>query len=141
MTTLMGKTVAGERYRALVSSMFGLAALALAAIGLYGLLARTVADRQREIGVRMALGARPNDVLSLVVRDGARLVVVGLAIGIPISLGVAQLIRTQLFGVAPTAPHIIAMACALLATASIVATFVPARRASHVDPIVTLRAN
>jgi predicted permease len=141
MATLMGRTVAGERYRALLSSMFGLAALVLASIGLYGLLARTVADRQREIGVRVALGARPGDVLALIVRDGARLVVAGLAIGIPISLGAAQLIRTQLFGVAPTAPHIIAMACALLATASIVATFVPARRASHVDPIVTLRAN
>jgi ABC-type lipoprotein release transport system permease subunit len=89
----------------------------------------------------MALGARPNDVLALVVRDGVRLVAIGLLAGVPTALGAAQLIRTQLFGVAPTAPHIIAMACALLATASIVATFVPARRASHVDPIVTLRAN
>ena len=138
---LMGRTVAGERFRAVLSSVFGLSALVLAAIGLYGLLARTVADRQREIGVRMALGARPNDVLSLVVRDCVRLVVAGLVIGIPISLGVAQLIRTQLFGVDPAAPHIIATACALLAAASIVATVVPARRASHVDPIVTLRAN
>jgi ABC-type antimicrobial peptide transport system permease subunit len=141
MATLMGKAVASERYRAVLSSMFGLAALALASIGLYGLLARLVADRQREIGVRMALGASPNDVLSLVVRDGVRLVLAGLAIGVPIALGAAQLIRTQLLGVVATAPHIIVAACGLLAAASIAAALVPARRASRVDPIVTLRAN
>jgi putative ABC transport system permease protein len=141
MTELMGRTVAGERYRALLSSMFGAAALILASIGLYGLLARTVADRQREIGIRIALGARPRAVLALVARDGGRLIAMGLATGVPIAIGAGRLIRTQLFGVEPTAAHVLAGACTILGTAALIATLVPARRASKVDPMTTLRAN
>jgi predicted permease len=141
MGDLMGRTVAGERYRALLSSMFGLAALMLAAIGLYGLLARDVAERQREIGIRMALGADRSRVSRLVAVEGGRLVVLGLVVGIPIAIGAAQLIRTQLFGVEPTQSHVIAAACAVLGGAALVATLVPARRASRVDPMTTLRAN
>jgi len=139
--TLIGRTVAGERFRAVLSSVFGLSALVLAAIGLYGLLARLVVDRRREIGIRMAMGAAPGAVLALVIGDGIRLVVIGLALGIPISLGAAQLIRAQLFGVSPAAPHIIVVACALLGAATVAATLVPARRAARIDPIVTLRAS
>ena len=141
MSDLMRRTVAGERYRALLSSIFGVAALMLASIGLYGLLARTVADRQREIGIRMAVGARPAQVLALVVRDGGWLIAAGLAIGVPIAIGAGHLIRTQLFGVEPTAAHVLAGACAVLGSAALIATLVPARRASRVDPMKTLRAN
>ena len=141
MNELMGKTVAAERYRALLSSIFGVAALILASIGLYGLLARTVAERQREIGIRIALGAHPRAVLALVARDGGWLLAAGLGIGVPIAIGAGHLIRTQLFGVDPTAAHVIARACVVLGTSALVATLVPARRASRVDPMTTLRAN
>jgi ABC-type antimicrobial peptide transport system permease subunit len=141
MDMLMGKTVANERYRALLSSMFGVAALVLASIGLYGLLARGVAERQREIGIRVALGARPIEVLTIVVREGGVLLLAGLAAGVPIALGAAQLIRGLLFGVTPTAPHIVVAACGVLSVAGLVATFLPARRASRVDAMVTLRAD
>jgi ABC-type antimicrobial peptide transport system permease subunit len=100
-----------------------------------------VADRQREIGIRMAVGARPAQVLALVARDGGWLIAAGLAIGVPVAIGAGHLIRTQLFGVEPTAPHVIAGACAVLGSAALIATLVPARRASRVDPMKTLRAN
>jgi ABC-type antimicrobial peptide transport system permease subunit len=121
---LMRRTIDEERYRAALSSAFGGSALVLAAIGLYGLLARRVADQRREIGVRMAVGARPADIVSWVVRDAGRLVLTGLALGIPAAVGAARLLRSQLYGVEPSAPHI-------FATASIRSSpFAPTRKAS-----------
>lgn len=134
-------TIAEERYRAALSSTFGVSALVLAAIGLYGLLARRVAEQRREIGVRMAVGARPLDIIAQVAGDAARLVAVGLAVGVPAALAASRLLRAQLFGVDASAPHVFVLASAVLVAAALVAAMVPASRAGRVDPIVILRAD
>jgi hypothetical protein len=128
-----------ERFRAMLSSMFGLAALVLAAVGLYGLTARQVVERRREIGVRTALGARPGQVRALLLRQAGIALAIGLAIGAPAAIASAQLARSLLFGVSPTDPRLVAVASAVLAVAAIVAIVVPAHRASRIDPSVTLR--
>jgi putative ABC transport system permease protein len=140
MRTMMARTVANERYRATLSSVFGGAALVLAAIGLFGLLTRAVNERRREIGVRMAVGAKPSDVVRLVMREGGGLVAGGLFVGVPAALASAQLIRSQLYGVGPSDPHIFVLVSAVLGTVACVAMLLPAIRASRVDPISTLRA-
>ena len=140
MRTMMARTVANERYRATLSSAFGLAALVLAAIGLFGLLTRAVNERRREIGVRMAVGARPGDVVRLVMREGGLLVAGGLVVGVPAALAVAQLIRAQLYGVGPSDPHVFVFVSVVLSVVAAGAMALPAIRASRVDPISTLRA-
>jgi predicted permease len=140
MRTMMARTVANERYRATLSSAFGVAALVLAAIGLFGLLTRAVNERRREIGVRMAVGARPGDVVRLVMREGGLLVAGGLLVGVPAALAVAQLIRAQLYGVGPSDPHVFVLVSVVLSVVATGAMALPAIRASRVDPISTLRA-
>jgi predicted permease len=140
MRTMMARTVANERYRATLSSAFGVAALVLAAIGLFGLLTRAVNERRREIGVRMAVGARPGDVVRLVMREGGLLVAGGLLVGVPAALAVAQLIRAQLYGVGPADPHVFVLVSVVLSVVASGAMALPAIRASRVDPISTLRA-
>jgi predicted permease len=138
MTTMVDHSVSDERFRAELSSAFGIAAVILAAVGLFGLLSRGVVTRQREIGIRMALGARPADVMRLVVAQGAGLVAVGLAIGLPLAAGAAHVMSSLLFGVTPGAPHTFAVVAAVLALVACVATVGPARRAAAVDPLVAL---
>jgi putative ABC transport system permease protein len=140
METLMERSVANERYRATLSSAFGGGALMLAAIGLFGLLTRAVNERRREIGVRMAVGAKPADVVRLVMREGGLLVAGGLLVGVPVALASAQLIRSQLYGVGPSDPRVFILVAAVLSTVGCVAMIFPALRASGVDPISTLRA-
>jgi putative ABC transport system permease protein len=141
MTALLDRSVGNQRYRAILASVFGGTALLLASVGLYGLLTRVVADRRREIGVRMALGARPGDVVAMVAGQGTRLVAIGLACGLPPSIAAGKLSSSLLFGVTPTMPHTFALVAGLLGTVSVVATVWPARRAAHVDPVVALRAD
>jgi putative ABC transport system permease protein len=140
MRTMMARTVANERYRATLSSAFGGAALLLAAIGLFGLLTRAVNERRREIGVRIAVGAKPGDVVRLVMREGGLLVVGGLVAGVPAALAAAQLIRAQLYGVGPSDPHVFVLVSAVLSIVACTAMMLPAIRASRTDPISTLRA-
>jgi putative ABC transport system permease protein len=140
MRTMMARTVANERYRATLSSAFGGAALLLAAIGLFGLLSRAVNERRREIGVRIAVGATPGDVVRLVMREGGLLVAGGLIVGVPAALASAQLIRSQLYGVGPSDPHIFTLVSAVLSLVACSAMVLPAIRASRTDPISTLRA-
>lgn len=139
MEVALVKSIAEERFRAMLSACFGGAALVLAAVGLYGLATRRAADRRREFGVRVPLGAGPANVRALVLRDAMIIVGLGLALGLPAAYAASQITGTMLFGVSPTSPHIFFGASAVLATAAILASLGPARRASRLDPIVVLR--
>jgi predicted permease len=128
-----------ERLVASLSSAFGLLATLLAAIGLYGVMAYTVARRTREIGVRMALGAASGDVVWLVMREVLVLVAIGVGIALPVAWGLTSLVKTQLYGITPNDPLSIALATAGIALVALAAGYVPARRATLVDPIRALR--
>ena len=132
-------TIVQERMMATLAGAFGLLALTLASVGLYGLLAYTVARRTREIGIRMALGAPRRRVVGLVLNGAARLVIVGIALGVPAAWAVSRWVESMLFGVKATDPAAIAGAAVLLAAVAQVAAYVPAWRASHVDPLIALR--
>lgn len=128
-----------ERLVARLSGFFGVLALALACIGLYGLLSYEVARRTREIGIRTALGAQQRDVLRIVIGQGLALAVVGSVIGIAVALGVTRYLQTFLYGVRPTDPVTYGGVAIVLAAVALAACYVPARRAMKVDPIVALR--
>jgi ABC-type antimicrobial peptide transport system permease subunit len=128
-----------EKLLARLSWIFAAVAATLAAIGLYGLMAYAVANRARDIGVRMALGARRDRVLRAEVSSALRLVVIGIAIGIPIAVAGGRLIAAQLYEVSPADPATLAAAAAILTFVGGLAAFGPARRASRVDPILALR--
>jgi predicted permease len=131
---------AGEQIAlAKLSSFFAALALLLACIGLYGVMSYTVAGRTREIGVRMALGAQRLDVLRLVLREAMLLVVVGLAIGIPLSLASTRFLHSYLFGLKGTDPLTLLAVVFLLGIVAALAGFIPARRAAAVNPVVALR--
>ena len=140
MEERVARSVSEERFRASLSAAFGLTALTLAAVGLYGVIVRRTADRRREFGVRVALGARPADVSGLVLRDAALLVVSGLALGLPAAYATAQVTRSLLFGVSASSPYVFALTAAVLACVAVAASFLPARRASLADPVAALRA-
>jgi len=128
-----------ERMLAKLSSFFGALAALLAGLGIYGLMAYAVAARTREIGIRIAVGARRLSVLGEELRSAIRLVVMGLAVGFPVSFGAGHLIEHQLFGVSAMEPAVLVFAAALMSLVAACAAFVPARRASRVDPMVALR--
>jgi ABC-type antimicrobial peptide transport system permease subunit len=118
---------------------FGVLALLLAVVGVYGVLAFSVAQRTREIGVRVALGARDRDVLGLVVWQGARLAGAGVVLGLLGAFGITRVVRSVLYNVSPTDPVSFAGIATLLTAVALLASYVPARRAMRVDPIVALR--
>jgi putative ABC transport system permease protein len=129
-----------ERMLGVLSGFFGALALILAGIGLYGLLSETVTSRTTEIGVRMAIGAQRGQVLRMFLFDAARLLAIGIGAGTAIALVASRLIASMLFGVSPLSFSAIAIPAAMLAMAGWLATWVPARRASRVDPMTALRA-
>ena len=139
----MNAALVQQRLIAMLSTVFGGLALLLACVGLYGLLAFSLVQRTGEIGIRMALGARRADVVWLVVKEALTLVLAGVAVGVPTALLVARLASSQiaglLFGLKATDPATLAAACAILASVAVLAAYLPARRASRVDPIVALR--
>jgi len=128
-----------ERMVAALSVGFGALATLLAAIGLYGLMSYSVARRTREIGIRMALGAERRSVLWLVIREVAVLVGVGIVVGVPVALALGRLVQSQLFDLSATDPLAFGGAAALLAAVALLAGYVPARRATRVDPMLALR--
>jgi predicted lysophospholipase L1 biosynthesis ABC-type transport system permease subunit len=132
-------SAAPERLTAILASIFGLFAALLAAVGLYGLLAYAVAQRQREIGIRMALGAQPQAIASLVGGQALILVAIGVALGLAGALFLAPMAGALLYGVGPTDPASLAAAALLVALVAALAAFVPAARAARVDPAVALR--
>jgi predicted permease len=122
-----------------VLGAFGLLALLLAAVGIYGMMSFVVAQRTHEIGVRMALGAAPRDVVKSVLSQALRLVLAGIAIGLGGALALTRFIASLLFGVKPTDPVTFAAVCLILAAVAVLASYLPARRAARVDPLVALR--
>jgi predicted permease len=136
---LLGLALAANRFSTVLFSALAGLALILAAVGLYGVLAFSVAQRTFEMGVRMALGARPNDVLALVARHGMALVVTGLILGVGIAIASSRLIASLLYRVEPTDPAAYASAGALLIAVGALACYLPARKAARVDPVTTLR--
>ena len=138
MEERLDRSLVPRRLPMVIAMAFGAVALFLAAIGVYGVLAAQVTERRREIGIRMALGSSASDVFRLVMRDGARMILVGLAAGIAGTGGMARLIAGKLYGVRPTDPVVIGGVALLLATVALVATWLPARRAARVNPAAVL---
>ena len=136
---VVAQNISSQRFSLILFGTFAGVALLLASIGIYGVLSYLVGQRTREIGVRMALGAQRADVLRMVVRDGVRMTLIGAAIGLAAALGLTQLMSTMLFGVAPRDPLTFISVGALLCGIAIIASYLPARRAAKVDPMVALR--
>jgi ABC-type antimicrobial peptide transport system permease subunit len=132
-------TVAESRFRALLATIFGSAALLLSGIGLFAVTSRRVEERRREIGVRVALGARGLDIRRLVLGDAARTWLVGLALGLPAAVLMSEGTQAFLFGVSATSPRVYVVAAAVLATAAVVAVIIPVRRAARVDVAALLK--
>jgi putative ABC transport system permease protein len=139
METVRRESIAQPRFRALLITLFGAVALALATIGIYGVVAYSVARRTHEIGVRMALGAQTTDVLKLVLRQGMWLAVKGLLLGLAGAFALTRLVASLLYGVSATDPLTFALVPALLFAIALLACWIPARRAAQVHPMEALR--
>lgn len=127
------------RFAAVLMLVFGAIALVLAAVGVYGVMSYSVAQRTHEIGVRIALGAQPRDVLWLIVTQGIKTAALGLAIGLPLTLGLSSLMASRLFGVVAFEGAVLIGFVSLLAVVAILSNYIPARRAVKVDPLVAMR--
>ena len=139
MEQALSRSVAARRFSMILLSVFAALALILAAVGIYGVISYSVAQRTREVGIRMALGAQTTDVLKLVVRDGLKLVVIGVVVGLVGAFMLSRLLTTLLFGVTPTDAVTYATVALGLIGVALAACYIPARRAAKVDPLVALR--
>jgi ABC-type antimicrobial peptide transport system permease subunit len=141
MAAQMDESLSRERLMATLSASFAGLALLLAAIGLYGVMAYSVTRRTRELGVRMALGAASSDVVRLVLRESAVLVLIGLGVGLPVAWVASKLVTSLLYGMSPRDPAIYAAVTALLAFVALLAAWLPARRAARIAPATALRCD
>jgi putative ABC transport system permease protein len=139
MDQLMYDSVAGSRFRAVLFCIFGALALVLAMIGIYGVMTYAVGQRAHEIGIRVALGAQRKNILVTILREGAGLAVVGVAIGSASALALSRALAGLLFGVRATDPATFVAVAALLLAVALAACYIPAQRAMRVDPMVALR--
>jgi putative ABC transport system permease protein len=137
---LIAAAVARQRFGMLLLLAFGGLALLLAAVGVYGVMAYAVSQRTRELGIRLALGARPSTVRALVLGQGMVLAGVGIGLGLLVAVALGRLLIGLLYGVQPTDPRVLAVVTVLLATASVLACLVPAARATRVNPVDALRS-
>jgi putative ABC transport system permease protein len=139
MSEVIGATVEPKQFSTSLTAIFALIATLLAAAGIYSVIAYTVSLRTREIGLRMAMGAKQSDVMKMVLKKGLRVTLAGVAIGLLASIGLTRLVRSQLYQVSPTDPVVYVAVSLLLVVVSLLACYVPARRASRVDPMTALR--
>jgi ABC-type antimicrobial peptide transport system permease subunit len=139
MEKTVADSISNKRFTMTLLGVFALLALLLASVGIYGVLSYLVGQRTKEIGVRMALGAQKFDVLRMVLKDGARMTLIGIVLGLVGALGLTRLMRSMLYGVKPTDPLTFISVAAVLGTIAMLACYVPARRAMKVDPIEALR--
>ena len=139
MEQALSRSVAARRFSMILLAVFALLALVLAAVGIYGVISYSVAQRTREVGIRMALGARTIDVIKLVVRDGLKLVLIGVGVGLAGAFALTRLMTTLLFAVTPTDVVTYAVVAVGLVVVALIACCIPARRATKVDPLVALR--
>jgi putative ABC transport system permease protein len=138
MDDLLAGSLARSRFTMLVLGVFAALALVLASVGIYGVIAYSVTQRTQEFGIRMALGANQRDVLRLVLGQGTRLAFLGIGLGVAAALVVTRLMATLLYGVSATDPLTFTAVALLLALVALGACYIPARRATRVDPIVAL---
>lgn len=139
MESRFSESIAQPRFLMTLLALFAFTAIVLASIGLYGVIAHGVSERTREIGIRIALGARQRDVLGMIMRRGWGLGVLGIAFGLVAAFAGARLLRAQLYGVEPIDPLTLAIAVLILMPVALLASWIPARRAARVDPAITLR--
>ena len=139
MEQVVSDSVAQPRLQLVLLGIFGSLAGLLAMVGVYGVVAYSAAQRTREIGIRMALGALPGDVRRLVLREGALLAAGGAAIGLAGALGLTRVLRSLLFETTPTDPATLTLAVVVVLGVALAATLIPAHRAARIDPITTLR--
>jgi ABC-type antimicrobial peptide transport system permease subunit len=132
-------SVFANRILSTLTAFFALLATGLAAMGLYGVMSYTVARRTREIGIRMALGARPGEVVSMVLREVMLLAAVGIAVAIPLAYPLTRVAKSMLYGIAPGNAGALTAAACVLAVTALAAGYVPAARAAHIDPLTALR--
>jgi len=140
MRERIGDATSRTRFSAILLAVFASIALILAAVGVYGVMSYAVTQRTREIGVRIALGARPASVLALVIRRGMVLTLAGIAVGLPAALAATRVLTTLLYQVTPSDPSTYAAVTAVLGAVALLASYIPARRATHVDAVVALRS-
>jgi len=140
MTDVVSRSISRQRFNMLLMTVFGFSSLLLAAIGIYGLMAYSVEQRTQEIGIRLALGAEGHDVKRMVIFQGLRLAIVGVVIGLASAFGLARLMASLLFGVQTWDPTVFVVAPVVLALVALAAVWLPAGRASRVDPVIALRA-
>jgi putative ABC transport system permease protein len=136
---LVSESVAQSRFNTLLLALFALLALALAVVGIYGVIAYVVAQRTSEIGLRMALGAQARDIWLLVLRQGGKLALFGVALGLGGAWALTSYLKALLYGVSPTDPLLFALTAAGLFLLALLACWIPARRAAKVDPMIALR--
>jgi ABC-type antimicrobial peptide transport system permease subunit len=141
MNEVVRHSTARNDFNALLLTVFAGVALLIAAVGIYGLIAYSVEQRTNELGIRLALGAAPHRVRNMVVFQGARLALVGVALGAAASLALTRYMATMLFGVKPIDPAAIIVACGTLGVIAVIAAYLPARRAAKLDPVEALRSD
>ena len=139
MQQIVANALSRPRLFAVLAAAFAMVAALLAAIGVYGVTAYLVTQRTRELAIRLALGARPAELLLMVIRQGVAWTIVGLLLGVAGSIALSRYLQGVLFGITPADPATFAGASAVFLLVAILATFIPARRIAHVDPLVALR--
>ncbi|HEY7784067.1 MAG TPA: FtsX-like permease family protein, partial [Pyrinomonadaceae bacterium] len=139
MTNVAAESVAARSFNMVLVGLFAVLALVLAAVGIYGVMSYAVTQRTQEIGIRMALGASATDVLKLIIKNGLTLTLIGVLIGVAGAIALTRLLATMLFGVTPTDSLTFVAVSLVLIVVALLACYLPARRATKVDPLVALR--